>query len=123
LIRIVKDYATVTCTKFVPGKKKSNIKKWIAHSGGFEKGKVFINEGARKALESNRANSLLFVGVVKIEGNFKKGDIVKIFNDQGGFIGLGRARYHSDAARELVGQENCKPLVHYDYLYLENGKN
>jgi glutamate 5-kinase len=122
LTRIVKDYSRVTCTKFVAGKKKSNIKKWIAHSEGFEKGKVFINEGARKALESDRATSLLFVGVVKIEGNFKKGDIVKIFNEEGKFIGLGRARYHSGSARELVGQENRKPLVHYDYLYLENGK-
>ena len=34
-------------------------------------------------------------------------------------IGLGIAEYGSDKAKERIGQKNQKPLVHYDYLYLQ----
>jgi len=105
-------------TVFIPGKKKSGVKKWIAHSEGFEKGKVYINQGARNALLSNKATSLLFIGITKIEGEFKKGDIVKILDEKNKTVGLGRVKYDAAEAIENVGKDKRKPLIHYDYLYL-----
>jgi glutamate 5-kinase len=34
-------------------------------------------------------------------------------------IGLGIAEYSAEKAREKIGLKNQKPLVHYDYLYLQ----
>lgn len=107
-------------TRFLPKKKASNRKKWIAHSENYAKGKVFINDGAKSALTSSRASSLLPVGIVRIEGEFKKGDIIRLLDESGGAIGLGLAEYGMEKAKEFIGQKNQKPLVHYDYLFLQN---
>ncbi|MDP4271651.1 MAG: glutamate 5-kinase, partial [Bacteroidota bacterium] len=108
------------CTRFIPAEKPvSNVKKWIAHSDGFAKGEVHINQGAYEAMQQPKAVSLLPVGVVKIEGDFEKDDIVKIFNPEGEQIGVGRISADSVKARELIGQQGAKPLIHYDYLYLD----
>lgn len=107
-------------TYFVPNKKlSSNVKKWIAYSDDFAKGQVVINEGAAKALSSEKAVSLLPVGVTKIEREFKKGDLIKILNETGQLVGVGKAGYSSDKIETERKTEKQKPLVHYDYLYLE----
>lgn len=109
------------CTRFIPSAKPvSSVKKWIAHSEGFAKGEIHINEGAGQALGGPKATSLLFVGVTHIVGDFEKGDIVRIFNNEGTQIGVGCADYNSKEAVALIGQRDKKPLVHYDYLYLAN---
>ena len=95
------------------------VKKWIAHSEGFAKGEIHINAGAEQALTGERATSLLLVGVTSIAGDFEKDDIVRIINEQGEQIGVGCANYSSEEARALIGARDQKPLVHYDYLYLE----
>ncbi|WP_374951191.1 glutamate 5-kinase [Mucilaginibacter sp.] len=109
----------VTHTRFVPNKKASGKKKWIAHSENAATGAVQVNEGAKLVLTSTKASSLLPVGVVAILAEFKKGDIVKIIDERNKLIGLGLAEYSSDKAREWAGQKNQRPLVHYDYLYLQ----
>lgn len=118
LFNLVKGEPSVIYTKFIADKKKSNVKKWIAHSEGFEKGLVYINAGAKEALLSDKARSLLLIGVTLIEGEFKKGDIVKILDDNGNQLGLGKVKYDSKEAVKNIGCDNCKPLIHYDYLYL-----
>jgi len=108
-------------TFFVPNEKlSSNVKKWIAYSDGFAKGQVVINEGAIKALNSEKAVSLLPVGVTKIEREFKKGDLIKILSETRQLVGVGKAGYSSDKLKTERKSEKQKPLVHYDYLYLEN---
>ncbi len=108
------------CTRFVASDKPiSGVKKWIAHSDGFAKGEVHINQGAYEVLLQPKAVSLLPVGVVRIEGEFEKDDIVKIINPDGEQIGVGRISYDSEKSRQLIGQQGAKPLIHYDYLYLD----
>jgi glutamate 5-kinase len=107
-------------TTFLLQKDASSVKRWIAHSEGFEKGTVFINQGAEMALSSrDKAISLLPVGVTKIDGNFEKGDIIRICNEKKANIGLGLAQYNSQKAVSLIGQKGQKPLIHYDYLFLK----
>ena len=54
-----------------------------------------------------------------IEGEFEKDDIVKIIDHRGKQIGVGRVGFDSEEARLLMGQHGQKPVVHYDYLYLD----
>lgn len=104
-------------TEFVPRPDAvSTVKKWIAHSESFAKGVIRVNERAAEALLSDRAVSLLLVGVTAIEGDFEEGDIVNIVDHKGNPIAVGRSAYSAEAARPLIGQHDLKPLVHYDYL-------
>lgn len=111
---------TTVCTRFVPAAGEvSSVKKWIAHSEGFAKGKLHLDEKAVAVLKGPKAVSLLPVGVMRIEGDFEKDDIVKIVDHKGRQIGVGRVGFDSIEAREMIGRHGQKPLVHYDYLYLE----
>lgn len=110
----------MVCTRFIPASKPvSSVKKWIAHSEGFAKGEIHIDQGTEKALTGQKATSLLLVGVTAIIGDFEKNDIVKIINQDGEQIGVGCAAYDSREATGLIGRRDLKPLVHYDYLYLD----
>ena len=120
LCDLLKKESQTICTRFIPSAKAvSSVKKWIAHSEGFAKGEIHINKGAEEALKSPKATSLLFVGVTEIRGNFEKDDIVRLFNDKGEQIGVGCAAHNSKEAIKLIGTKDIKPLVHYDYLYLD----
>lgn len=100
-------------------KNQSAVKKWIFNSETFSKGKVFVNKGAEKALSGTKANSLLPIGIEKIEGDFKKGDIITLLNLDGNEIGYGKATYDAETALELQKQHNQPALVHYDYLTIK----
>lgn len=109
---------SLRCTWFEPQKVKHAPKKWLAHGAQYYKGEITINEGAKNSLNSSVIRSLLPVGITKIEGEFSKGDILLIRDENGIKIGLGRAEYASKPALERMGEKNQKPLIHYDYLYL-----
>lgn len=120
LLKLLDKKADVICTRFVASTDEvSSVKKWIAHSQGFAKGEIHVNENAAKALTGDKAVSLLPVGATKIEGDFEKDDIVKIIDHAGHSLGIGKAQYDSAKSRELLGKKNQKPLVHCDYMYLE----
>jgi len=108
----------ITHTRFIANKTASGKKKWLAHSENYATGIVQVNDGAKTALTSTKATSLLPVGLVNILSDFKKGDIIKLVDHNEKLIGLGIAEYSSEKAKENIGQKNQKPLVHYDYLYL-----
>lgn len=108
-----------TGTYFKPLRKASNIKKRIAHSRDFAKGKVFLNRGAVEAVSSDRAASLLPVGITHITGDFQKGDLVQIYNPENQLIGIGIAQYGADKLQERIGKTGQKPFIHYDYLFIE----
>ena len=120
LVDLLKDPETIPCTRFLPAVKPvSSVKKWIAHSEGFAKGEIHINKGAEEALLAPKATSLLLVGVTQVVGDFEKDDIVRIVNEEGKHLGVGCAGYGSEEARALIGSRDLKPLVHYDYLYID----
>lgn len=113
-------YPQLKYTRFIPAEAPtSNVKRWIAHSEGFAKGELHINKATQKALTADQAASLLPIGITAVTGNFEKDDIVRIVNDKGKLIGVGKANYSSQEAKELMGQHGKKPVIHYDYLYIE----
>jgi glutamate 5-kinase len=118
LLDITQDKDVLT-THFLPnGKKLKSRKKWLAHSDSFAKGFVVVNPGAKEALFDRNANSLLLIGVVEINGFFKKDDIIQIQDENGMQLGLGKSQYDSDDARELIGKKAAKPIIYYDYMFL-----
>ncbi|KAA6341062.1 Glutamate 5-kinase [termite gut metagenome] len=120
LIDLLKHPESTVCTRFVPSPEPvSSIKKWIAHSAGFAKGEIHINKQAVEVLYSNRAVSILPVGITRIEGEFEKDDIVRVMDNEGNSIGVGRTNYDSSQAQALIGKHGGRAVVHYDYLYLE----
>ena len=120
LIQLLDSKLDVVCTQFVASTDEvSSVKKWIAHSKGFAKGEIHVNENAAKALTGEKAVSLLPIGVTTIVGDFEKDDIVKIIDHVGLSLGIGKVQYDSNKAREMLGKKNQKPLVHCDYMYLE----
>lgn len=105
-------------TLFPARKQSSNFKKYMAHAYEEPKGKVVVNAGAKAILLADKAKSLLPVGLVAVIGKFKKGDIIRIVDEQGKELGLGLARYGNEKALEVVGLKDQKPIIHYDHLYL-----
>jgi len=97
----------------------SAVKTWISHSKSFTKGTIHINPGALKAILNNEANSLLPIGIDKINGNFEKGDIITIVDKNDNIIGYGKAAYDAVLAKEYKDTHDQPPLIHYNYLILE----
>ncbi len=110
----------VVCTRFEPSDKHaSRIKRWIAHSEGFAKGELHINRGACEAILKSKAASILPVGVTAAKGEFERDDIVRIIGPDGRQIGVGRICADSGHVRDVIGKKGEKPLVHYDYMYID----
>ena len=120
LIDILEEKPGIVQTYFTPGKKSSQIKQWLAYSEINTKGEVHINEGARQMLYSKKATSLLLIGVTAVKGDFLKGDIIRIIDENGHYIGVGKSQYNSETALKKIGEKNAKPIIHYDYLYLKS---
>ncbi len=117
---ILKDLIAQKTGTFFQAKNRSTtpIKKWVARSGGHSNARIIVNDGTKEALCSTKANSLLPVGVHSIEGSFKQGDVVSIFDLQNNAIGLGKVAYGSEEAIEILGKRAQTPLIHYNYLVL-----
>ncbi|MEG1588932.1 MAG: glutamate 5-kinase [Mucinivorans sp.] len=120
LIDLIEKPDSTLCTRFVAAQGGvSTLKKWIAHSDGFAKGEIHINEQASAALQGDTAVSLLPIGVVGVDGDFEKDDIVRVIDHRGVQIGVGRSSFSACESRVMIGLHGQKPLIHYDYLYLE----
>lgn len=120
LVDLIRHPDATPHTEFVPATEPvSKVKKWIAHCDSFAKGNVVVNRMAAEALLGERAVSLLLVGVTAVNGDFEEGDIINIIDEDGVRIAVGRAGFSSTEARLNMGCHDLRPLVHYDYMYME----
>lgn len=107
-------------TRFIPFRKISGVKRRLAYSEGLTMGAVVVNECAEDMLVSKgRIMSLLPVGITKINGDFKKGDVVEIRSARNKKIGFGISAYDSDKVKEAAGKKGGRPVIHYDYMFIE----
>ena len=101
-------------------------KKWIA-AHVKPKGTIYLDDGACKALIGGK--SLLPAGIKNVEGEFDRGDAVKIANMQGGTVGLGISTYDAESTRKIAGRKSAEiaqilgysrgdELIHRDDLVL-----
>lgn len=120
LVDVVTSPESVPHTLFEPNPESlSNVKRWIAHSASFAKGTVTVNARAAEALRSDRAVSLLPVGVTAADGEWEEGDIITVLGPDGETVGVGRASLSSAETAAMTGRRGSKPVIHYDYLYIE----
>ncbi len=105
-------------TLFVKSNKRIKSKKyWLAY-GTNKNGNIYIDSGAEKALLSG--NSLLPVGVKKVEGKFEKGTVVQILNSKGNVIAKGIANYSSDEINIIRGYKSDEIENVLGYKYDDN---
>jgi len=93
-------------TLFLPRRRVSSRKRWLAHATA-PGGSVHVNAGAREALVDRRS-SLLFAGVTRIEGDFKRGDVVRILGEDGLEIARGIVNYAAPDAAPLLGKRTAE---------------
>jgi glutamate 5-kinase len=113
-------------TIFMPtGKMMSSKHRWIAFTGQSE-GKLFIDDGARKALVE-RGKSLLAAGIKKTSGDFTPGDMVDVIGERGDIIARGLVNYSSKELEQIMGcktteifsklgQKSFDEVIHRDNL-------
>jgi glutamate 5-kinase len=92
------------------------------------RGRVVVDGGAARALELD-GKSLLPAGVVAVEGEFQRGDVVRIVTVEGHELAAGAANYgaaeiarirglHSERIAEALGYEYGEEVVHRNHLVL-----
>ncbi|MDH7600741.1 MAG: glutamate 5-kinase [Armatimonadota bacterium] len=94
----------------------SHRKRWIAF-GNRIKGRIIINEGAKRMLRE-RGKSLLAAGIIGCEGSFDVGDLVAIVDEKGEQVGRGFANYSSCEIEQIKGKRSSeieKILGHKDF--------
>ena len=117
-------------TYFHPRQKYlSRRKRWIAY-GRVIQGSIIIDDGAREAL-CGAGKSLLPVGVLEVEGSFKKDALVAVCDRQGREIGRGLSNFSSDELLlikkqsssdivRLIGREAGDEVIHRDKLVIHH---
>ncbi len=102
-------------------------KQWLA--GQLKsRGKLIVDQGAAQVLQ-NSGRSLLPVGVIAVHGEFARGDMVTISNEQGQEIARGLVNYDSreaaqlqqcssDRIAELLGYAGEQEMVHRDNMVM-----
>ena len=114
-------------TLFLPTETLAGKRRWIAYATNVI-GKVFVNDGAKKAILEKEA-SLLPIGVTEINNDFQKGDVVSIIDSEGKEFARGIANYgsedakkiigtHSDDIINILGYKNYDALITRDYIAL-----
>lgn len=115
-------------TIFLPSnRKRAGRSRWIGSARVC--GTIVIDDGAVKALvESNR--SLLPAGIVRVEGEFERGDVVAIASASGQVVARGLTNYASadidlvrgrktTEVRSFLRERAYDEVVHRDNLVLE----
>ncbi len=118
------------CTWFLASSDPvSSRKRWI--SGQLEPaGHVHIDAGAEKALLTGK--SLLPAGVIRLEGQFDRGDAVVIRGADGRELGRGLVAYSRGDADQIIGKKSADiekllgqpgrtELIHRDDMALSRG--
>ena len=91
-------------TRFAPAASAGTARKrWIAGALGGD-ARIAVDAGAANALR--RGKSLLPAGVTAVEGNFRRGDAVRIVGPDGAEIAIGLIAYDAEAARRIAGRQS-----------------
>jgi glutamate 5-kinase len=109
------------------GKAITPFKRWLGFSAQV-RGRIQLDAGARKAIVE-QGRSLLAAGIVSTQGEFQKGDVVALCDNEGNVLARGLSNYSSaDVARikglksekisQVLGHRPYEEVVHRDNLAL-----
>lgn len=115
-------------TIFLPAEnRKSSRTRWI--SSIRPRGTVQVDAGAVAAV-GQRGKSLLPAGVIRVEGEFERGDCIAICSPQGETIARGLSNYDCGTVQQIMGRKSAEiremlkegayeEIVHRDNMVLE----
>ena len=83
------------------GKSITPRKRWIGFSAQ-SCGRLVVDAGARLAIVE-QGRSLLAAGIIDVEGDFRKGDLVTLSDQQGREIARGLTNYHAEEIDRIKG--------------------
>lgn len=115
-------------TVFWPQGRLENRKRWIAF-GAAVQGRIYVDEGAAKALLLN-GKSLLPSGITRVEGSFEVGNTVSICDPSGREIARGIVNYSAHEVErikglktrdiaQVLGYKDYDEVVHRNNMVLE----
>lgn len=114
------------------GKSVSPRKRWIGFSA-LPCGKLHLDSGAVRAVTS-QGRSLLAIGIVDAEGEFDKGDVVALCDENGKEIARGLTNYRaneiqqikglkSERIAQVLGHRPYEEVIHRDNLTLVGARS
>jgi len=116
-------------TLFIPRPERMHArKKWIAF-GSVTQGAVIIDSGAEQAL-LKRGKSLLPSGVMQVQGEFERGAIIAVLNQEGIEIARGVVNYSHEEIGQIAGRKTTEiekilgskdydEIIHRNNLWVE----
>ncbi|MFH1007538.1 MAG: glutamate 5-kinase [Candidatus Latescibacterota bacterium] len=103
-------------TLFLPcADKMTSRKRWIAFNLQ-ERGKLIVDAGAKAALVE-KGKSLLPSGIVGIEGDFQRGDMVRIVDESKAELGRGLVNYSAADLAKIGGRKTSQIQDILGYKY------
>ena len=102
-------------TRFIPPKTLLEHRKhWLF--GAPKAGKVLLDDGAVNAILNN-GSSLLPKGILQVEQNFSRGEVIDICDKTGKSIARGVSRYNSDSLKQIAGHhsQEINQIIGYEY--------
>lgn len=114
-------------TLFLPTEQLSERRRWIGYATNIT-GQIKVNSGAKKAL-TEKDSSLLSIGVTEINGDFLKGDVVAILDENDQEFAKGIINYnckdckkiigvHSDKIVDILGYKNYDAIITRDNIVI-----
>ncbi|MCB0232311.1 MAG: glutamate 5-kinase, partial [Anaerolineae bacterium] len=90
-------------------------KRWLL-GGLAPTGRIWVDAGAERALLAN-GRSLLPVGVTRVDGQFQRGDTVRICNAAGREVARGLSRYGAESLERIMGRrsDEIETILGYEY--------
>jgi glutamate 5-kinase len=83
-----------------------SFKRWIGYTAQ-PRGTLLVDAGAREAVEK-KGKSLLAIGVVEVQGNFRKGDVVALADAAAGQFARGLSNYNCEDLAKIKGLKTEK---------------
>jgi glutamate 5-kinase len=102
-------------TLFIPKTGLAARQRWLAF-GTKAKGKIIVDDGAKRALINKK--SLLSVGVVATEGDFRAGDIVSVRDKKNCEFAKGKVGITSKELDKVKGSRFHKEVIHRDNIVI-----
>jgi glutamate 5-kinase len=113
------------------GQTVASWKRWIGFTAQ-TRGVLVVDDGARRAIE-RQGKSLLPIGVVNVEGNFRKGDVVGVRDGSGAEFARGLTNYSAADIQRIqkmkteqiaaaLGHCPYDEVIHRDNMAVTSGK-
>ena len=123
---IARAMAAQTGTLFLPQREESGRRAWIGGRMRFA-GSIKVDDGCVDALRSGK--SVLAAGVISVDGDFRRGDIIPVYDITGHMVAKGLVEYNIDDVEAIMGKKSSdvegilghvprSSVMHRDHLVL-----